>query len=102
MVSAVNGTSSSEFDLKKKPKEWNCAICGVSATSEKSLNDHLHSKKHKAKETALRIQEVPRSTEASLLFKESEKIVMATEKIILVAPPGLDPKVLEQFPQPSF
>ncbi|KAJ9557827.1 hypothetical protein OSB04_012441 [Centaurea solstitialis] len=31
------------------PKEWSCAVCRISATSEQGLNDHLVGKKHKAK-----------------------------------------------------
>lgn len=34
-------------DLKKKRKEWSCAICQVRTTSEQSLNDHFQGKKHK-------------------------------------------------------
>ncbi|XP_043707746.1 uncharacterized protein LOC122657056 isoform X2 [Telopea speciosissima] len=38
---------------KKKPQEWSCALCQVTATSEKGLNDHVQGRKHKAKEAAL-------------------------------------------------
>ncbi|XP_043696277.1 uncharacterized protein LOC122646739 [Telopea speciosissima] len=38
---------------KKKLQEWSCALCHVTATSEKGLNDHLQGRKHKAKEEAL-------------------------------------------------
>ncbi|XP_042507779.1 cylicin-2-like [Macadamia integrifolia] len=38
---------------KKKPQEWSCALCQVSATSEKGLNDHVQGRKHKSKEAAL-------------------------------------------------
>ncbi|KAI3834107.1 hypothetical protein MKW92_036556 [Papaver armeniacum] len=39
---------------KKKPqKEWSCALCKVSATSEKGLDAHLQGRKHKAKELGL-------------------------------------------------
>ncbi|XXG58638.1 hypothetical protein AAC387_Pa04g0902 [Persea americana] len=34
-------------------KEWSCALCQVSTTSEQHLNKHLQGKKHKAKEGAL-------------------------------------------------
>ena len=55
------------FGLKKKPKEeWSCALCQVSATSEKALNDHLRGKKHIAKEAKLNSQsagaQVPKKT----------------------------------------
>ena len=45
------------FGLKKKPKEeWSCALCQVSASCEKTLNDHLQGKKHMAKEAKLKSQ----------------------------------------------
>ncbi|XP_009792402.1 uncharacterized protein [Nicotiana sylvestris] len=34
-------------------EDWSCALCQVSATSERGLNDHLQGKKHKSKEAAL-------------------------------------------------
>lgn len=34
--------------LPKPQKDWSCALCQVSATSEERLNDHLQGKKHKA------------------------------------------------------
>ncbi|XP_073155252.1 uncharacterized protein [Henckelia pumila] len=40
-----------------KSKEWSCALCQVSATCEKGLNEHVLGKKHKAKEAALRSSE---------------------------------------------
>lgn len=47
------------FGIKKKPKEeWSCAICQVSATSEKVLNQHIQGRKHKAKEAKLRAEKV--------------------------------------------
>ncbi|GAV83205.1 zf-met domain-containing protein [Cephalotus follicularis] len=47
------------FGIKKKPKEeWSCALCQVSATSERGLNDHLQGRKHKAKEAGLRAQKL--------------------------------------------
>lgn len=43
----------------KKPKEeWSCAVCRVSATSEKGLNEHVKGKKHQAKEEELRVQKM--------------------------------------------
>ncbi|KAK9187246.1 hypothetical protein WN944_018638 [Citrus x changshan-huyou] len=37
-----------------KPKEWSCALCQVTATTERGLDVHLQGKKHKAKEKLLR------------------------------------------------
>nr|DAD27470.1 TPA_asm: hypothetical protein HUJ06_028938 [Nelumbo nucifera] len=39
---------------KKKPQEWSCALCQISATSEQVLEDHLRGKKHKAKEEQMK------------------------------------------------
>ena len=42
---------------KQKTKDdWSCALCRVSATSERGLNEHLQGKKHKARERGLRTQ----------------------------------------------
>ncbi|GAB4835981.1 hypothetical protein Ancab_000900 [Ancistrocladus abbreviatus] len=40
--------------LENKAKEvWSCALCQVSATNERGLNEHLQGRKHKAKEAEL-------------------------------------------------
>ncbi|GAA0153817.1 hypothetical protein LIER_11969 [Lithospermum erythrorhizon] len=39
---------------KKVKEEWSCALCQVSSTSERALNEHLQGKRHKAKEAGLR------------------------------------------------
>ncbi|GJY69612.1 zinc finger, U1-type containing protein [Tanacetum coccineum] len=51
----AEGSSEPRADISKKKvkKEWSCAICQVSATSERALNDHLQGKKHHLKEAAL-------------------------------------------------
>ncbi|KAK4431887.1 hypothetical protein Salat_0950800 [Sesamum alatum] len=41
---------------KKAKEEWSCALCQVSATSERVLNEHLQGKKHKSKEAALKAE----------------------------------------------
>ncbi|OVA09147.1 zinc finger protein [Macleaya cordata] len=55
-VAAVGGMSELALgSSKKKPqKEWSCALCQVSATSEQGLNDHLKGKKHRAREAEFR------------------------------------------------
>ncbi|KAJ7979595.1 Zinc finger protein like [Quillaja saponaria] len=51
---AAGGNEVAPFGLKKKPKEeWSCAMCQVSASNERGLNEHLHGRKHKSKEAAL-------------------------------------------------
>ncbi|BAT81689.1 hypothetical protein LR48_Vigan07g122200 [Vigna angularis] len=37
-------------------KEWSCALCQISTTSENCLRAHLKGKKHKDKETELRVE----------------------------------------------
>lgn len=49
--------------LQKKPKRyWSCALCHVTTTSEKGLNDHLRGKKHKGKEAALTTRKIGKSS----------------------------------------
>ncbi|XP_042486437.1 uncharacterized protein LOC122066659, partial [Macadamia integrifolia] len=50
---------------KKKPQEWSCALCQVSATSEKGLNDHLQGRKHKARGEALLASKATKNTGGS-------------------------------------
>ncbi|KAK3012772.1 hypothetical protein RJ639_009186 [Escallonia herrerae] len=60
--------------LPKKPKEeWGCAICQVSATSERGLNEHLQGKKHKAKEAGLRAQRTGKNFGIGLFPKKVAK-----------------------------
>lgn len=41
---------------KQVQKEWSCAVCQISTTSENCLAAHLQGKKHKAKENELRVE----------------------------------------------
>ncbi|KAF5749502.1 hypothetical protein HS088_TW04G01471 [Tripterygium wilfordii] len=69
--------------LGKKPKEeLSCALCQVSATSEKGLNDHLQGKKHKAKEATLIKRNVGATLGAQKTGKKSSTSSMpkGTEK----------------------
>ncbi|KAL3586422.1 hypothetical protein D5086_013289 [Populus alba] len=60
--------------IKKKPKEeWSCALCQVSATSERGLNEHLQGRRHKAKEAGLRAQKMARNPNKASLPKETTK-----------------------------
>ncbi|KAF8033745.1 hypothetical protein BT93_C0109 [Corymbia citriodora subsp. variegata] len=53
-TSPADADELSTFSQKKKTKEeWTCAVCQVSATSEKGLKEHLIGKKHKSKEASL-------------------------------------------------
>ncbi|CAO2841620.1 unnamed protein product [Amaranthus hypochondriacus] len=59
---AGTATTVSPADQSAEPKklktkeEWSCALCRVTATSERALNDHLQGKKHKARESGLNSQ----------------------------------------------
>lgn len=49
------GTILPSAKLNKKPKiEWSCALCQVSATSQRGLDEHLQGKKHKSMEASLK------------------------------------------------
>jgi len=42
--------------IKLVQKEWSCALCQISTTSENCLRAHLNGKKHKDKEKELRVE----------------------------------------------
>ncbi|KAK0570687.1 hypothetical protein LWI29_005029 [Acer saccharum] len=67
-------------NMKKKSKEeWSCALCEVSATSERGLNEHLQGRKHKSKEARLRAQaQKMRNNSTSSHSKESGKQTKVT------------------------
>ncbi|CAH1432718.1 unnamed protein product [Lactuca virosa] len=52
-VAGDSSGSYSDTSKKKIREEWNCAICQVTATSERGLNEHLKGKKHQMKEASL-------------------------------------------------
>ncbi|ONK78849.1 uncharacterized protein A4U43_C01F200 [Asparagus officinalis] len=56
-------------NLKLKP-DWSCALCQVSITSEKALNDHLQGKKHQAK-VAVELSSIKKAPELPLLENKS-------------------------------
>ncbi|KAK7291946.1 hypothetical protein RIF29_07517 [Crotalaria pallida] len=87
----VDGSNHLPSGLRKKPKEeWSCAVCHVSATSEKGLKEHLQGKKHTAKEKRLRRRKLAKSTSTSLSssLKKSEK----SDEPMDTAASGLDAK----------
>lgn len=45
---AISATTEST-KIQNAARDWSCALCQVSATSESGLNQHLEGKKHKAK-----------------------------------------------------
>ncbi|KAL9329201.1 hypothetical protein ACSQ67_004204 [Phaseolus vulgaris] len=44
---------------KEVQKEWTCALCQVTTTSEKTLNEHLKGSKHRAKENDIKAKFQP-------------------------------------------
>ncbi|KAJ6304718.1 hypothetical protein OIU78_020314 [Salix suchowensis] len=50
---------------KKVQKEWSCALCLLSTSSEKCLKKHLQGKKHKTNEENLLAEELARDTSKS-------------------------------------
>ncbi|KAH9654361.1 c2h2-type domain-containing protein [Citrus sinensis] len=65
----------------KKTKEWSCALCQVSATSERGLDEHLQGKKHKAKEAGLlRAQKMCNNSISSMSKKSGKKIKLRESK----------------------
>ncbi|KAK2992951.1 hypothetical protein RJ640_007333 [Escallonia rubra] len=71
---ALDANELPSVGLPKKPKEeWGCAICRVSATSERGLNEHLQGKKHKAKEAGLRAQRTGKNFGIGLFPKKVAK-----------------------------
>ncbi|GLU01338.1 hypothetical protein SLE2022_186500 [Rubroshorea leprosula] len=61
------------MSLKKPKEEWSCALCQVSATSEKGLNEHLQGRKHKAKEEELRAQRIAKISQTRPFPKKTGK-----------------------------
>lgn len=76
------------FDVPKKncKEDWSCALCQVSATCERGLNDHLQGKKHKSKEAALRAQRNGKNYCIGLLPKKPKTINLleANDKLNMV------------------
>ncbi|XP_034225015.1 uncharacterized protein LOC117634858 isoform X2 [Prunus dulcis] len=81
--------------LKKKHKEiWSCAMCQVSARSQKVFNQHLNGKKHKANEARLRAQKLGKSSSSAPLSKQTAKFSEPEEVTESLDPSdGLDEKM---------
>uniref|UniRef100_A0A1S8ADI9 Uncharacterized protein n=1 Tax=Citrus limon TaxID=2708 RepID=A0A1S8ADI9_CITLI len=68
----------------KKPMHWSCALCQVSATSKRGLDEHLQGKKHKAKEEGLDRgkKHMARSNES----EKNDEVVPLTTSTTIVTP----------------
>ncbi|XP_020222390.1 uncharacterized protein LOC109804888 isoform X1 [Cajanus cajan] len=59
---------------KEMQKEWTCALCHVTTSSEKTLNEHMHGRKHRATCEALKVKNQPVSQKLrSDQYKEALK-----------------------------
>ncbi|XP_074273643.1 uncharacterized protein LOC141597171 isoform X3 [Silene latifolia] len=47
------GSAIEVFKKQKTKEDWSCALCQITATSERGLHDHLQGKKHKTKERGM-------------------------------------------------
>ncbi|CAK8537652.1 unnamed protein product [Lathyrus sativus] len=54
-LAGCENTKSGCTSEKKVQKEWSCALCQISTTSENCLRSHLQGKQHKTKEKELRV-----------------------------------------------
>ncbi|TMW84260.1 hypothetical protein EJD97_025520 [Solanum chilense] len=69
-VKVASQPPSSSVPNKNGKEDWSCALCQVSATCERGLNDHLQGKKHKSKEAALREQRFGKNYSIGLFPKK--------------------------------
>ncbi|KAB1211963.1 hypothetical protein CJ030_MR5G023729 [Morella rubra] len=65
-LSGAKWKAGTPFAWKKPEEEWSCALCQVSATNERGLNEHLQGKMHEAKEAELRSKKKHKVKEAGL------------------------------------
>ncbi|KAK6942311.1 hypothetical protein RJ641_027688 [Dillenia turbinata] len=67
-------TELSPASTKKKPREeWSCALCQVTATSKKGLDQHLKGRRHKAK-SGLRAKKADKSGNISASIESKASI----------------------------
>lgn len=60
---------------KKVQKEWSCALCLVSTSSEASLKEHLLGKKHKAKQAEVKKFPMKSESKSSTKLKKNSETV---------------------------
>ncbi|PHT75319.1 hypothetical protein T459_18841 [Capsicum annuum] len=90
----ISSKPPSIVEKKKNAKEdWSCALCQVSATSERGLNDHLQGKKHKSKEAALRASRDGKNYSIGLFPKKPKSINISEANDNLIMVDMVKPKV---------
>ncbi|KAK9098179.1 hypothetical protein Syun_025224 [Stephania yunnanensis] len=57
---------------KKKPNEWGCALCKVSASSKQALNEHLQEKKHLENAAKLKANKSAKKQSSSASWAEKK------------------------------
>lgn len=75
---------------KKVQKEWSCALCLVSTTSEKCLETHLQGKKHMAKKEELRVEKLIKSAIKSSSVTKSSNGMVFVQNINQIAIANLE------------
>ncbi|XVF89289.1 hypothetical protein PTKIN_Ptkin19aG0118200 [Pterospermum kingtungense] len=87
------------ISLKKKPnEEWSCAICRVSATSEKGLTEHIQGRKHKANEARLKAQAMEKNSNTTTLPKKPRHLSKIV-KMPITTGSGSETETEEKLPQ---
>ncbi|KAG6789637.1 hypothetical protein POTOM_005749 [Populus tomentosa] len=67
---------------EKVQKVWTCALCQVTAQSEKVLNSHLQGKRHKAAREQLKVKkQTPKGEVSSASVGKKSNVTTATAKI---------------------
>ncbi|XP_074563472.1 uncharacterized protein LOC141820087 [Curcuma longa] len=73
---------------KLLPKEWSCALCQITATTEKNLNDHLDGKKHKSKLAVLGHTEKEIKSNSESIFLNQTRGVNEEHKTSMIQVDG--------------
>lgn len=71
---AAGGPTEISSGSKKKTNEWSCAICEVSATSERGLQEHLAGKKHQTKMADLKASHTGKTEKKSVTKNTPESV----------------------------
>lgn len=73
---------------KLLPPEWSCALCQITATSEKGLNAHLDGKKHKSKLAVLGDTEKEIKSNSESIFLNQTRGVKEEHKTLMIQVDG--------------
>ncbi|KAL9224629.1 hypothetical protein vseg_000647 [Gypsophila vaccaria] len=81
---AMAQSAGGAIEILKKQKtgeDWSCALCRITATSERGLNEHLQGRKHKARERRMVAQKIGfgLGSTASLKKDENQTVIISEE-----------------------